>query len=122
MRPMEEIKRKVPFFKPLFNSTFGSEITINGVRGTVVFSNSEDGYEHVSFAPFSGRIPKWETMCQLKDMFWEDEEEVYQIMPKKSEYVNIKNNCLHLWRPCNGMTLNDVARMNNEQEKQTTNA
>ena len=47
-------------------------------------------------------------MCELKDMFFDDEEEAYQIMPKKSEYVNLKDNCLHLWRPSNGKTLNDL--------------
>ena len=38
-------------------------------------------------------------MCVLKDVFWGGEEEVYQIHPKKSEYVNAIDNCLHLWKP-----------------------
>ena len=38
-------------------------------------------------------------MCVLKDIFFDDEEEVYQIHPKKSEYVNQQENCLHLWKP-----------------------
>lgn len=28
-----------------------------------------------------------------------EEEEAYQIHPKKSEYVNVQENCLHLWKP-----------------------
>ena len=31
--------------------------------------------------------------------FFEDEEEAYQIHPKKSEYINLSQNCLHLWKP-----------------------
>ena len=44
-------------------------------------------------------IPTWDDMCVLKDIFFDDEEEVYQIHPKKSEYVNMSKNCLHLWKP-----------------------
>ena len=35
----------------------------------------------------------------IKDIFWGDEEDVIQFFPKKSEYVNLVNNCMHLWRP-----------------------
>ncbi len=38
-------------------------------------------------------------MCTLKDIFFDDEEEAYQIHPKKSQYVNGVENCLHLWKP-----------------------
>ena len=33
--------------------------------------------------------------------FFEDEEEVIQYHPKKSQYVNLHENCLHMWRPVN---------------------
>lgn len=45
------------------------------------------------------RIPSWLDMCTLKEVFWEDEEEAYQIHPKRSQYVNCAENCLHLWKP-----------------------
>lgn len=41
-------------------------------------------------------------MSVVKDMFFEEEEAVMQLHPKKSEYVNNHPNCLHLWRPTNG--------------------
>lgn len=67
---------------------------------SVISGNNEEGYEHVSVAPkHKFRTPSWEDMCVLKDIFFEDEEEVYQIHPKKSEYLNISENCLHLWKP-----------------------
>ncbi|MDO4649773.1 MAG: hypothetical protein Q4B26_14110 [Eubacteriales bacterium] len=63
-------------------------------------------WEHVSVSPRKkfdklGRenLPTWNDMCVLKNIFWNDEEEAYQIHPKKSEYVNIQTNCLHLWKP-----------------------
>lgn len=67
---------------------------------SVVWNGSEDGYEHVSVSPtHKFRVPTWDDMCVLKDIFFEDEEEAYQIHPKKSEYINLSQNCLHLWKP-----------------------
>ena len=40
-------------------------------------------------------------MSKIKDLFFEENETVIQFHPKKSEYVNISNNCLHLWKPIN---------------------
>ena len=67
---------------------------------SVVWGYNEDGMEHVSVSPKKKfRIPTWDDMCVLKDIFFEDEEEAYQIHPKKSQYVNAVDNCLHLWKP-----------------------
>lgn len=67
--------------------------------GSVIWSNG-GGWEHVSVAPYNRRYtPSWEDMCNLKDMFFRDEETVVQFHPAKSEYVNNVPNCLHLWRP-----------------------
>lgn len=71
---------------------------------SVVFGSDENGWEHVSIC-MSGRVPSWDEMCTVKDMFWEDEEECIQIHPKKSEYVNLMENCLHIWRYKDGMIL-----------------
>lgn len=67
---------------------------------SVMFGENEDGWEHVSVSPkHKYKTPTWDDMCALKDIFFDDEEEVYQIHPKKSEYVNLSENCLHLWKP-----------------------
>lgn len=59
-----------------------------------------NGYEHVSVSPKKRcNIPTWNDMCVLKDVFFGEEEEAYQIHPKKSQYVNHVENCLHLWKP-----------------------
>ena len=57
------------------------------------------GWEHVSVS-YRRRTPTWDEMCKVKDMFWHDDETVVQYHPKKSDYVNIHPNCLHLWRKC----------------------
>ena len=71
-----------------------------------VIWDTKNGYEHVSVSPrHKFRTPTWDDMCFLKDVFFDDEEEVYQIHPKKSEYVNFRENCLHLWRREDGKIL-----------------
>lgn len=77
---------------------------------SVVWSDNEAGWEHVSVAPrHKYNIPSWDDMCVLKDVFFDDEEEVYQIHPPKSKYVNISENCLHLWKP-KGINLNELVK------------
>lgn len=64
---------------------------------SVIASSDEGGMEHVSVA-FKDRCPTWEEMCIVKDVFWREDEVCIQLHPKKSEYVNIHENCLHIWR------------------------
>lgn len=77
-------------------------IHLPGWKGTVIWTYT-DGWEHVSVAPYAERvIPSWNDMCRIKDIFWKEDEAVVQYHPAKSDYVNIKDNCLHLWRPTDG--------------------
>jgi hypothetical protein len=56
------------------------------------------GWEHVSVSR-RDRCPTWAEMCAVKAMFWDDEDVVLQYHPRASEYVNVHQFCLHLWRP-----------------------
>lgn len=67
----------------------------------------EEGWEHVSVTLHKmgkkklevvHRTPTWQEMCFVKDVFWGEEEEVIQFHPKKAEYVNVHDFCLHLWK------------------------
>ena len=64
---------------------------------TIVWSYG-GGWEHVSMND-KHVTPTWEDMCELKDIFWGDDEVVVQYHPAKSEYVNNLQHCLHLWKP-----------------------
>ena len=58
------------------------------------------GWKHVSVTRRdSARVPTWEMMCAVKDLFWEETDWVVQFHPPKSEYVNNHPGCLHLWQP-----------------------
>ena len=63
-----------------------------------VIASDGKGWEHVSVS-LSNRCPNWREMCFIKDLFWDGEVVVMQYHPKKSEYVNLHDNSLHLWRP-----------------------
>lgn len=75
------------------------EIQIDGSKYFIIASNG-DGWEHVSVSN-KKHIPSWKVMSKIKDLFFEENETVIQFHPKKSEYVNNSNNCLHLWKPIN---------------------
>lgn len=74
------------------------KVYVSGKSFVCIASNG-GGWEHVSIARPNGKMPTWEEMCALKDMFFNEEEVVVQYHPRKSEYVNFVANCLHLWRP-----------------------
>ena len=56
------------------------------------------GWEHVSVS-FQKHTPSWKQMCAIKDIFWDPEDVVVQYHPRESDYVNMHEHCLHLWRP-----------------------
>ena len=60
-----------------------------------------DGWEHVSVHAWRGRqsrTPAWKEMIYVKALCGDDEDVVVQYHPKKSEYVYLHKNVLHLWR------------------------
>jgi hypothetical protein len=48
------------------------------------------------------RCPTWDEMCQIKALFWDDNDCIVQFHPPKAEYVNNHAYCLHLWRQIGG--------------------
>lgn len=58
------------------------------------------GWEHLSVS-FDDMLPDWNYMQEMKEMFWKDDEECFQLHPKKEDYINNHNYCLHIWRPLN---------------------
>jgi len=55
------------------------------------------GWDHVSVS-LRNRCPNWKEMHFVKNIFFEKEETVVQFHPKESAYINVCENCLHLWR------------------------
>jgi hypothetical protein len=84
------------------NEAFGNNgafsVTLKNAQKVFAIASDQMGWEHVSVSR-TDRCLTWEEMCQVKDMFWGDDESVMQIHPPKSEYINNHQFCLHLWRP-----------------------
>lgn len=65
-----------------------------------ILASDGSGWEHVSVSVYKkNRCPTWEEMCLVKDLFWGEDETVIQYHPAKSDYVNMHEYTLHLWRP-----------------------
>lgn len=94
---------------PLSHISVGSGYTngyarIPGHRPLKVIYSDGGGWEHVSVSA-GNRCPNWDEMCLVKSLFWDHEDVVMQLHPKRSEYVNNHRYCLHLWRPNNGAVI-----------------
>jgi len=81
----------------------GIQSEVSTHREIIVLASDGLGWEHVSLHIIDKqadkmRTPLWAEMCQIKDLFWDEEDVVVQYHPRKSEYVNNHPNVLHLWR------------------------
>jgi hypothetical protein len=88
------------------NGGFFIPASTNRGRKLVIIASDGMGWEHVSVHVKKGEAsltPYWEEMCFIKNLFWDDEDVVMQLHPRKSEYVNNHTNTLHLWRPTQGV-------------------
>lgn len=70
------------------------------------------GWDHVSVS-LPNKCPSWDSMCEVKRMFFRDDEVAFQLHPAKAQYVNFHPHCLHLWRP---QTSVEIARIRAEWE------
>lgn len=111
MKDIEEIKRTpgIVIKKEGPDGFGGSVFPIEYKNGKVKVINNIDkvlhfifswgcGFEHLSVStPI--KTPTWEQMCFMKDIFWGENEVCMQLHPKKEDYVNNMQYCLHIWKP-----------------------
>lgn len=78
------------------------KIKNNNKEELFVIVSFGDGWDHISISKETKggkfKIPTWNDMCFIKDLFFEPEEAVVQYHPRQSEYVNFHPGVLHLWR------------------------
>lgn len=56
------------------------------------------------------RIPTWAELLHVKEVVLGDERAAVQVLPRKSEYVNINPRVLHLWHCVDGDPTPDFRR------------
>lgn len=64
---------------------------------------------HVSVS-HRDRIPSWDELRSIKDLFIGRDKKAIQVLPPESEYVNHCPRCLHLWCCLDGDGLPDFRR------------
>jgi hypothetical protein len=58
------------------------------------------GWRHLSVSNAQKKvIPSWQTMCRLRDLFFDTSSWVVQYHPPRETYVNDHPFTLHLWEP-----------------------
>ncbi len=101
MRPIEEIKSTRNLFieAEAPNDGMGGYYydSITNKRLNFIFSY-QMGWEHLSVS-MPSRTPNWDQMCRMKDIFWGEDEACVEYHPKKEDYVNNHQHCLHIWKP-----------------------
>lgn len=119
MKPIEELKStphlcvKGRYIKDGMGSyeVYHGWVEWPDFKGTVIFGYNEGGkMEHVSVSCYNKRkLPTWDVMCRIKDMFFRKDEMVVQIHPSEKNYLHgigigasRLENVLHLWRPMDG--------------------
>lgn len=69
----------------------------------VGYEDYPDGKRWLHFSMSSkGRCPTWEELVEAKEAFLGTETKAIQVIPPRSEYVNIHPHVLHLWVEVNG--------------------
>ncbi len=82
----------------------------NGLRVIASGATEADGrrWLHVSCSR-PNRIPDWDDLRTVKDLFIGADRKAVQVFPPKAEYVNINSNVLHLWCCLDGDGLPDFS-------------
>lgn len=98
MKSKDEIlkDKRVKSVPSIFTDTYIVKLKQADFR---VMAGVDGDYEHVSVTvKGKKRIPTWYELCTIKDIFFYEDEECIQYFPKKAEYINVHEYCMHIWR------------------------
>ena len=80
--------------------------TRNGLWRVTTSTEYDDGYkcwfERLVMSHWNKKtkkVPTWEEILAVKREFFGPEEECIHVIPKESEYVNLKEDCMHIFHP-----------------------
>lgn len=74
----------------------------DGVLRVLVAKEGEAGWHismsHVNRNGDPGRYPTWDELADAKERFTPDDVAMGMVCPRKTDYVNMHDTCLHLWQ------------------------
>lgn len=80
---------------------YGTALTTQS-RGLAIIATVEGQELHVSVSR-ADRYPTWAELKRVKELFWHPEADVIQFLPPASEYVNLHENCFHMYGDLEGV-------------------
>ena len=81
MKPIDEILKNERITNERIGiDGFSSYIKFGGYTASLIVSTGA-GWEHASISPLRKVMPSWEDMCTLKDIIWNEDEEVIHELP-----------------------------------------
>jgi hypothetical protein len=69
---------------------------VSDLRCLSIIVSVDHGWMHLSVAGET-RYPDWDEIHALRDWWFPAEMEVVMVLARHSEYVNVHENCFHLW-------------------------
>jgi hypothetical protein len=100
LQDIDKFRVMHPLYKDMGDSRNMCIVIDSPVRNDKIFCICSDGggWEHVSVSLRSKKMPCWDEMCFIKNLFWAEDETVIQFHPPEKEYVNNHATCLHMWK------------------------
>lgn len=93
---MKMSKKYIEVESPIINAK--AYRTKDGIRIIKSIDNTPKwgGLLHISISR-QDRYPSWDEIVEAKLVFFGDMKDTMMVIPKRSDYVNISNNCFHIW-------------------------
>lgn len=98
--PLALVRRALPrTWRVVRESDNGRAAECRGLAVIETVNREADGrrWHHVSLSR-AGRLPTWDDLKVVRNLFIGEDDECYQVLPPRARYVNRHNFCLHLWR------------------------
>lgn len=88
------------------------EHRVIGLRVIFSATTEQDGkrWVHASVSRTDRRLPTWENLRLVKNVFIGTNKLVIQVLPREADYINIHPSCLHLWHCLDGDPTPDFTR------------
>lgn len=96
--PVEWKKTEDMLDGAVYQATNGRMVILSGQIYRLTPMSPKERWLHLSVsAGYGEKIPSWRDLVQAKELFLGTDSRAIQVIPPRSEYVNINPSVLHLW-------------------------
>jgi len=98
LRLLDLYRDRSPSVIQIYGTVGGQYFGVFRIFEMLVIASADAGWDHVSVSR-KDKIPTWDNMQHIKNIFFKDDEVAMQLHVPKKDHISNFNNCLHLWRP-----------------------